>query len=144
VKRLELAVLLAVGLAAAGARAVTPAKPATDAEVPRITQEEFKKLWQAKSVVVVDVRGSDAYNSGHIPGAVVWNHAPERFEPQVAEFKASKKTVVTYCTCPAEHSAAVIGLQLIQKGVADVRALKGGLSEWRSTGNAMATGAKPQ
>ena len=111
--------------------------------MPRISQAEFKQALDARSVVVLDVRGDMAYGAGHIPGAVIWDSDPARFDKQLADVKSAKKTVVTYCTCPAEHSAASVALQLVQHGVGDVRALKGGLNEWRDGGNRVVTGAKP-
>lgn len=38
---------------------------------PRISQAEFKKLRATKKVVIVDTRTRDAYDSGHIPGAIL-------------------------------------------------------------------------
>ena len=119
-------------------------EPKSEADVPRISQAEFKKAVDAKTVVVLDVRGDVAYGAGHIPGAVVWDSDPARFEKQLSDVKAAKKTVVTYCTCPAEHSAASVALQLMQHGIGDVRALKGGLNEWRDGGNRVVNGAKPE
>lgn len=121
----------------------THAEPKTESDVPRISQTEFKQALAAKSVVVFDVRGELAYGAGHIPGATVWDNEPGRFDKQLAELKAAKKIVVTYCTCPAEHSAASIALTLIQHGV-DARALKGGLNEWREGGNRVVAGGKAE
>jgi rhodanese-related sulfurtransferase len=71
-------------------------------DAPRITQQDFKKLFAAKNVVVVDTRVEDVYALGHIPGAVLlplegrltW---PESYEKTVAALIASKKPVVAYC-----------------------------------------------
>jgi rhodanese-related sulfurtransferase len=71
-------------------------------DAPRITQAEFKKLVAAKNVVIVDTRHEDAFELGHIPGALLlplegamtW---PEEYEKTVAKLIATKKPVVTYC-----------------------------------------------
>ena len=71
-------------------------------DAPRITQAEFKKLVAAKNVVVVDTRHEDAFEAGHIPGALLlplegamtW---PEEYEKTVAKLIATRKPVVTYC-----------------------------------------------
>lgn len=71
-------------------------------DAPRISQQDFRKLFTAKNVVVVDTRVEDVYALGHIPGAVLlplegrltW---PETYEKTVAALIASKKPVVTYC-----------------------------------------------
>jgi rhodanese-related sulfurtransferase len=49
----------------------------------------------AGRVLVVDVRGDAAYQSGHIAGAI---SIPESALPKhVERFKAEKRTIVTYC-----------------------------------------------
>jgi rhodanese-related sulfurtransferase len=71
-------------------------------DAPRIAQQDFKKLFAARNVVVVDTRNADAYDAGHIPGALLlpleglpsW---PAGYEKTVAELKATKKPIVTYC-----------------------------------------------
>jgi rhodanese-related sulfurtransferase len=71
-------------------------------DAPRITQREFKKLFAAKNVIIVDTRSEDQFPLGHIPGAVklplegrlTW---PESYEKTVATLLATKKPVVAYC-----------------------------------------------
>ena len=71
-------------------------------DAPRISQQDFKKLFTAKNVVIVDTRVEDVYALGHIPGAVLlplegrltW---PESYGKTVAGLIASKKPVVAYC-----------------------------------------------
>ena len=71
-------------------------------DAPRISQQDFKKLFTARNVVVVDTRVEDVYPLGHIPGAVLlplegrltW---PETYEKTVVALIASKKPVVAYC-----------------------------------------------
>jgi rhodanese-related sulfurtransferase len=71
-------------------------------DAPRISQQDFKKLIAARSVIVVDTRVADVYAVGHIPGAVLlplegaltW---PESYDKTVSTLIAAKKTVVTYC-----------------------------------------------
>ena len=70
---------------------------------PRISQDEFKKLRATRNVVIVDTRNQEAYERGHIPGALLlpleglpnW---PDEYEKTVVEtLKAAKKPIVTYC-----------------------------------------------
>jgi len=69
---------------------------------PRISQADFKKLRAARAVVIVDTRNEDAYERGHIPGAIllplegvqIW---PDEYAKTVDTLKASKKPIVTYC-----------------------------------------------
>jgi rhodanese-related sulfurtransferase len=72
-------------------------------DAPRISQEDFKKLFTSKSVVIVDTRSESAYSAGHIPGALLlpleglpaW---PEQYEKTVVSgLLAANKPIVTYC-----------------------------------------------
>ena len=93
IMRLLAAFIAAIGLTAALAAQI---------DAPRISQQDFKKLVRAKNVVIVDTRVEDAFELGHIPGAVrlplegrlTW---PESYEKTVSMLIASKKPVVTYC-----------------------------------------------
>ncbi len=61
----------------------------------RIAWTEFKKEYDAGKVVLIDVRGEDAYNAGHIPGS---RSIPlDRIEGQAGELKKLKKPIVLYC-----------------------------------------------
>lgn len=74
------------------------ARPSSDAEVPRIEQAQFRQVFDAGSVAIVDTRSEPAYTQGHIPGAVLWDADPARLDAQIARLKASGKAIVTYCT----------------------------------------------
>jgi predicted sulfurtransferase len=71
-------------------------------DAPRISQKDFKRLIASKTVVIVDTRNADAFEEGHIRGAVLlplegqltW---PVSFQPTVNALKASTKLVVAYC-----------------------------------------------
>lgn len=63
----------------------------------RMELPEFQKLHAAKKVLVVDVRDSQSFANGHIPGAI---NVPLGDEEQAAHFnrlKAEKRPIVTYC-----------------------------------------------
>jgi len=96
------AALLAVSLAAyTGGQAKADPK-GTAATVPmpktdRIAMAEFKKLLAGNNVVVIDVRSTEAYAGGHIPGAL--SMPEETLNPAVAEkLKRMGKPVATYCS----------------------------------------------
>jgi predicted sulfurtransferase len=71
-------------------------------DAPRITQQAFKKLVAANTVIIVDTRNTDAFDVSHMRGALplplegtlTW---PEAYEKTVAVLLKTKKTVVTYC-----------------------------------------------
>jgi 3-mercaptopyruvate sulfurtransferase SseA len=98
------AVAGALGLASLSALALTQtasSKPSSAAAVPmpktdRIPMADFKKLQAAGDVVIIDVRSSDSYTSGHIPGSL--SMPEETLTAAVAEkLKRMGKPVTTYC-----------------------------------------------
>ena len=61
----------------------------------RIAWDEFKRLYDEQKFEVVDVRGQDAFEQGHIPGA---RSVPlDRVERRADELKKLKKPIVLYC-----------------------------------------------
>jgi rhodanese-related sulfurtransferase len=115
-----------------GSQAV--ATPDTKSDVPRLSMADFKTMFAAGNVLVIDVRDAGSFKAGHIPGAVnVW---ADEFAKHVAELKAkaSGRAVVLYCSCPSEHSSAVAGRLLIDRGVPNVSALIGGYPGWIEAG----------
>ena len=61
----------------------------------RISWDDFKTQYDKNEVVVVDVRGVEAYELGHVPGS---RSIPlDQVEQRVDELKALKKPVVLYC-----------------------------------------------
>jgi 3-mercaptopyruvate sulfurtransferase SseA len=86
-----LAIVMAAGIAA------PPRLLAQDdeSEAPRITQAQFKKLLAQGQVLVVDVRGKETYQAGHIPGAI--SIPLDEVKANAARLKAAAKPIVTYC-----------------------------------------------
>jgi rhodanese-related sulfurtransferase len=97
--RTSLATAFLVCLLLPGAAA---AQSADAIDAPRITQQAFKKLIAANNVVIVDTRVLDAFEQGHIKGALplplegrlTW---PDAYEKTVAVLLKTKKPVVAYC-----------------------------------------------
>jgi rhodanese-related sulfurtransferase len=71
-------------------------------DAPRISQEDFKKLFTSKNVIIVDTRHESAFSISHIPGAIklpleglmTW---PPEYEKTATMLLAAKKPIVTYC-----------------------------------------------
>ncbi len=61
----------------------------------RIDWATFKSAYDAGSVVVVDVRGTDAFEAGHIPRAI--SVPLDEVEVRVAELQKLGKPIVLYC-----------------------------------------------
>ena len=103
----------------------------------RIDWKEFRRLYDAKAIELVDVREPVPFESGHIPGA---RSIPlGEIEKNVAALRKVKKPIVLYCACPSEHSAALAAITLRKAGL-DARALIGGYEKWRDEGGKVETG----
>ena len=100
--------------------------------VPRISIDDLKALMQQDAVLVLDVRNADEFKSGHIPGAVNLDYT--RVTAEGARFKGESRTVVAYCACANEMTAARAAVDLAAVGVPGAKALKGGWDEWLSRG----------
>ena len=65
------------------------------AEAPRITGQEVKRLADKGEVIIVDVRGKDAYDLEHAAGAV--SIPLQDLEKRMAELPKDKM-IAAYCT----------------------------------------------
>jgi 3-mercaptopyruvate sulfurtransferase SseA len=89
------AILLAAFVMAALSAAATVAGQQAPDGAPRVSLADVKKAFDAKAVVILDVRDAASYAAGHIPGAML---VPlEALAKRAPELKASKKPIVTYC-----------------------------------------------
>jgi len=100
--------------------------------VPRISIDELKVLMALKAALVIDVRDVDAFAKGRIPGAVNVDYT--RILQQAEKFKGDKRTIVTYCACAREMTAARAAVDLATNGVPGAKALVGGWDEWVQRG----------
>jgi rhodanese-related sulfurtransferase len=96
--------------------------------VPRISIDELKPLMAKQSVVIIDVRDPSSFEAGHIPGAVNIDYV--QMPQRARDYLREKRTIVTYCACTNETTAARAALDLTEAGVADVKALAGGWNDW--------------
>ena len=78
---------------------VPPTVPAgsTEGDVPRISMDEFKALYDdpAKRPIIIDVRAASGYNEGHIKGAI--NFPEEQIATLVSQLPKDK-LIVAYCS----------------------------------------------
>lgn len=95
-----LALLLAAApLATAQEKSGKPTAPAAVAmpKTDRMAMADFKKLLASNDVVVLDVRSTDSYAAGHIPGAL--SIPEESITSALAEkLKKMGKPIATYCS----------------------------------------------
>ncbi|MCA1562550.1 MAG: rhodanese-like domain-containing protein [Acidobacteria bacterium] len=93
-RQLRTLVVTCILATAAGAPFAAQEEDLSSAKL-RVEWDEFKPLYDAGKVVVVDVRGADAFEAGHIPGALSVPLA--EVERRADELKALKKPIVVYC-----------------------------------------------
>ncbi len=103
--------------------------------VPRITIDELKVLMEQKTVVVLDVREPAAFAKGRIPGAINIDYT--QVLKQADRFAGEKRTIVAYCACANEMTAARAAVDLAAKGIPGAKALTGGWDGWVSRGEAI-------
>jgi rhodanese-related sulfurtransferase len=100
--------------------------------VPRIGIDEVKPLLEQGRVLMLDVRRPDEFAAGHIPGAVNLDYTLVAAEG--TRFKGELRTIVAYCACANEMTAARAAVDLAGLGITGAKALKGGWAEWIARG----------
>ena len=100
--------------------------------VPRVTIDELKALMEKNAVLVLDVRDPDSFAKGRIPGSVNVDYT--QILKQADRFAGEQRTIVAYCACANEMTAARAAVDLAAKGIAGAKALKGGWEEWLQRG----------
>lgn len=93
----ELAPLPAVTLVQETPAASQNGLPGTEAEVPRVTVDETVAAIQNGEAVLVDVRSPQAYQAGHIPGALSIPLGEIETNPQGLSLD-KEQWIITYCT----------------------------------------------
>jgi rhodanese-related sulfurtransferase len=122
-----LAAFLNVMLAGA---AETPAqKPSASAAKPfkNVGAEEFDKLRQNKTNVVLDVRTPKEYAAGHIPGAVLIDFNSPDFEKEIARLDKNK-TYLVHCQGGVRSAKACGKLEKLD--FPHLYNLEGGMKAW--------------
>jgi rhodanese-related sulfurtransferase len=130
-KTLALALVVSVTLGlSAGASAKVDAQAIRS--VPRISIDELKVLMEQQAVLVLDVRDAESFAKGRIPGAVNVDYT--QVLKQAEKFAGEQRTIVAYCACANEMTAARASVDLAAKGIPGAKALKGGWDEWVQRG----------
>ena len=86
---------MAVSLLAAPAVRAQGAVPTSAEQAPRVEAAEVKRLAEKGEAVIVDVRGKDAWDSGHAQGAI---HIPEAQILTRLKDLPKDKLIALYCT----------------------------------------------
>jgi phage shock protein E len=102
-------------------------------EVQSIKPEELKKLVESKAdIMVVDNQPRDAYDMGHIPGAV---NFPWTAKIKVPVSLPRNKPLILYCACGNEEDSTDVADQLMKEsGYTNIKVLEGGWLRWVELG----------
>ena len=111
----------------------------TPGTVQLISQADAHKLFRENKAVFIDVRSNAQFSLGHIKGAlsIPGSQVVSRFSEV-----PTGKVVITYCACSAEQSSGVAATSLVNHGVKNVWALKGGWNDWKNNRYPIAAGPK--
>jgi glyoxylase-like metal-dependent hydrolase (beta-lactamase superfamily II)/rhodanese-related sulfurtransferase len=111
------------------------------AVVPFMSLAQLKASLESRreGLMVLDVRERDAYESGHIPGAL---HLPRgQLELRVnEELKDPTQRILVCCEFGRISTLAAATLRIM--GFQGAVALDGGMKAWREAGNALSTAAR--
>jgi rhodanese-related sulfurtransferase len=113
-----------------------PAQPIPEDGVTRITPAEAQALLEKGTAIIVDVRGEESYRIGHIKGALWMPDIASRTKELPRD-----KTIITYCSWPAEHSSARAAHDIKERGIEKAAALLGGYTAWVNAGFPTESGA---
>jgi rhodanese-related sulfurtransferase len=124
------------------AAAPEPSKPAAPpplahniarTNLSAVTWPEVRPLAEAGSVLLLDVRSRDAFDMGHIPGAVWFPilAPPEKYAELTNQY-AADVPIVAYCAGGACNSSLVVAFRLVMDyGFKSVFHMPGGYPEWQ-------------
>lgn len=93
-----------------------------------ISQKKSKRMMNKKDVVLLDVRTTEEYNEGHIPGALHIDVQQPDFTSSVLYLDKNKKYIL-YCRT-GKRSANALEI-MKQNGFENVHNMKGGFSQWK-------------
>ena len=94
-----------------------------------VSPQELVNLVNREGAVVLDVRDSKEFATGHIVDAVNVPHTA--LESRLAELEKYKEKPVTIVCKMGQHAGAA-GAMLRKAGFASVSRLTGGMTEWRN------------
>lgn len=95
-----------------------------------VGREDLLERARAGAVLVLDVRPSDEYRAGHIPGAV--SVPVKELENRISELPAAKE-IVAYCRGPY-CVLAFRAVEILRARGHSARRLMDGFPEWRAAG----------
>ena len=99
--------------------------------VRRVSVDEFERLWQAKTNVVLDVRTAKEFTAGHIPGATNLDINAADFDEKLAKLD---KTKIYLVHCAAGGRSARACEKMKRAGFQSLTDLPDGFRGWEKAG----------
>jgi len=99
--------------------------------IKEATPQQVAELLRSQDVQLADVRETDEWNAGHLPGAV---HVPKSYLEQWAEDRIPDKTKKTVLYCAGGVRSAMAADTLAKLGYTDVISMSGGFNRWKDAG----------
>lgn len=97
-----------------------------------LSPQEFSKKIDAStndpSIVILDVRTVDEFNTGHIDGALVVDYRSDDFSKKIKNLDPNKEYLI-YCRSGVRSSQAIDSLKLL--GFNHLVELEGGINAWK-------------
>lgn len=100
-----------------------------------ITWAQAKQLLPAGNGIVLDARSEEAYNAGHITGALSFPYVKlsEKIKEFTAQYPDKSRMILVYCNNPTCSLSVALGEALINDyGYTNVNDMPGGLVEWQT------------
>lgn len=94
-----------------------------------VTPAELVRLVNHESAVVIDVRDSKEFKTGHIVDSI---NVPHTAIDASLDKLERYKSIPVVLVCNLGQHAGAVGKKLRGHGFQDVRRLSGGISEWRA------------
>ena len=101
------------------------------AEIKEIKADEVKEMIESKKsdFVIVDTQPKEAYDLGHIMGAINFPWSPDL---KTRGKLPKDKMLILYCDCEHEEDSTDTATQLMEKwGLTNLRILEGGWAQWK-------------
>ena len=102
--------------------------------VRRVNVDDFQKLAQAKTNVVLDVRTEKEFAAGHISGAKNLDFNSHDFEKQISKLD---KTKIYLVHCASGHRSALACEKMKQAGFQTLIEMPAGFRGWEKAGKAV-------
>lgn len=99
--------------------------------ISRLSPQEATKLINREAAIVLDMRPMEAYQEGHIVGAINIPQAElETKSKKLSKYKDKSLIVI----CPSEQAITAVSIKLKQQGFNQIYTITEGLAGWRQAG----------